>query len=587
MFQGWSPAETSAAESLDAVFRWLVRLRWVAVLGVAAVLALAGPVLGQLPPDSATGLWSVAALLLAYNAVLAILGPDGRWSWFTHAAVQIAVDCLALAALVHLAGGIENPCLPLFVLHVVNANIVLRRRSASLVLALAIGLVALIILGEGSGILPHHCLFPMGEEGLGGALNYRALAVLGGLVLTLLASSLFTRSLTAKLRQGQRRLLWTIDELNSEKERLADARGAVEIERARLQAIIDCMGDAVTCLDPGGRVLFSNRRARELRQADGLVGEAQTYETLFNTLQNDPASPARSTFERAGRTFEATHSLVRMKRGEPLGLVMVARDITDRVSVEKHLMHEEQMSVVGKLAAAVAHEINNPIGVVSLYSQHALANSAPDSPIYGHLETIRRNADGCRKIVGNLLKLARPRKPERRRVDLRQICRETIESVQPLATNAGVRVQADGHSGDVPIWAEVDAGLLGQAVLNLALNAIEAARDGDEVWIGAHETHDAGASARVIDVRDTGPGMGADQLAQIFQPFFTSKSTGTGLGLSVAENIVRSHAGRIEVDSAIDAGTVFRIVLPASTGGESAAKAGVENKAASVVEASP
>ena len=353
--------------------------------------------------------------------------------------------------------------------------------------------------------------------------------------------------------------------LNVEKARFADTRAAIDTERSRLQAIIDCMGDAVTFSGPDGSVMLSNQRARELWRACGPPPDPQSFGSSFTDIIGPPTSRAHATFERGGRVFEATCSPVRTKPEETLGLVMVARDITDRLAMEKHLMRDEQMSVVGKLAAAVAHEINNPIGVVVLYSQDALAKSSPKSPIYKHLEAIHRNANSCRRITSDLLKLARPRKPERRPVDLRHLCREVIDSVQPLAMSAGVRISGGSHSSAVPLWADADAGLLHQAVLNLAVNAIEAAKNGDEVSIGAYPGQDAAAGARVIEVRDTGAGIAADHVEQIFQPFFTTKPTGTGLGLSVAENIVKSHAGRIDVESVVGAGTMFRIVLPERT----------------------
>ncbi len=162
----------------------------------------------------------------------------------------------------------------------------------------------------------------------------------------------------------------------------------------------------------------------------------------------------------------------------PLGLVTVTRDITERLALERHLMHDERMAVVGKIAAAVAHEINNPIGVVSLYAQHALAKLPPGSPIQKHLETIRRNAESCRKITGDLLELARPRTPEHERVDLRLLCKDVAQSVEALAATYGVQVADESRSNAAPLWAEGDAGQLRQALLNLALNAVEALSGG-------------------------------------------------------------------------------------------------------------
>ncbi len=558
MFPAWPVTEGSDPESSDVVFWWLVRLRWVAVFGVALVLVLAGPVFGALPAGTAPWLWLTAGGLLAYNAALALLGPRRGWLWLTRFTGQITIDCVALAIFVHLGGGIDNPFLPLFVLHVVNANIVLSGRAALGVLGLTVALLALIVLAEGAGLVEHHCLQQRGPCS-GGTLNLRALAVLGGLVLTVITSSLVTRFLTARLRVGQQQLVATVAELTAEKQQLANTRVEIETERARLQAIIDCMGDAVILLDPGGSPLFTNQRARELWRAVGLPKDLRSFAAPLGEIDGGSASAA---FECDGRAYEATRSLVRSGPGEMIGLVMIVRDVTDRLKMAKHLMHEERMSVVGKLAATVAHEINNPIGVVLLYSQHALAKVSADSPVYQHLETIRRSAEGCREIVGSLLKLARAPQPERRRVDLRQLCREAINSVQPLAAQVGVRITSSNHAGDVPIWAQADAGMLHQVVLNLAVNAIEAASEGDKVSIGAYETQDGDVAAQTIEVRDTGAGIAAADVEQIFQPFYTTKATGTGLGLSVAQNIVDSHHGRLEVESVVGTGTLFRIVLP-------------------------
>lgn len=563
----WGGAPQSSSEPSDAVFRWLVGLRWVAIAGVALVLSVAGPALRLLPAGSAPKLWGVLAALAAYNAVLAQLGPTRGPAALTHFAGQIVIDCLALAALVHFAGGIENPFVSLFVLHVVSANIVLLPRAASRLLLVAVSLVAAVVVGEGTGWLAHHCLRAHAAACWGGTLNRWSLGALAGLALTLGSSSYLARYLTARLHDSELRLADTVDALSLEKERLSDSQAAIELERSRLQAIINCMGDAVTFSDPDGRMLVCNERARELRRAaapgDGTDPTSpEALRAVFASMATDREPHTQPAFPRGGRTHEATSAVVRDRHERLLGLVTVTRDITDRLALERHLMDDERMAVVGKIAAAVAHEINNPIGVVSLYAQHALAKLAPDSPIAKHLETIRRNADSCRRITGELLELARPRTPEHALVDLRLVCRDVAQSVQPLADEAGVRIADESRPHAGPLWAAGDADQLRQAVLNLALNAVEASRQGDRVALHAYEMQDRGATVRVIEVSDTGPGIPPGDLKQIFRPFYTTKPTGTGLGLAVADNIVKAHHGRMTVDSRVQRGTAFRILLP-------------------------
>ena len=567
----WRGDEALDATATEAIFWWLVRLRWAALAGVALVLLLAGPVAGGLRPGSAPWLWGVAASLLVYNSTLAALGP-ARSRWLGHLAGQIVVDCLALAGLVHFAGGIENPFLLLFVLHVVTAGIVLQRGQARALLVVAVTLATIIVIGEGTGLLAHHCLRRDAASCAAVQLDLWSLAVLGGLVLTLCASSSFTRSLTDRLRRSQHSLRTTVGQLERETEQLATARAAIEREHSRLQVLLDCMADAVIFCDAEGEVLLSNQRARELsrsmssaqaeRDGRSVAGGLAALEALLRASEDGHASRTDHAFELNGRTFEPTYSGVRTDDGEALGVVMVARDITERRAMERHLQHEERLSVVGKLAATVAHEINNPIGVVSLYSQHALAKLPDDSPVRDHLETIRRNADSCQKIIGELLELARPREPERRELDLRPLCDDIVESVRPLAEQSGVTVSVAEHARDVSILVRGDADQLRQAVLNLTLNAIEAGGEGDTVSLGAWEGQEGDSTVRIVEIHDTGSGIPPEDLEHVFQPFFTTKDTGTGLGLAVAENIVKSHGGHVEVESTAGLGTTFRIALP-------------------------
>jgi len=565
----WRESLLPSAEPAAEVFRWLVDLRWLAIAAVALVLVGTGPVLSFLPAESATPLWGTLGALALYNIALGWVRKRASLRWLTSFASQIVIDSLALTLLVHFAGGVENPFLPLLVLHVVSANILLRPRAASLFLVVALALACFVVLGEAWGLIPHHCLRGSGAC-WGRPPNAWAWGTLAGLGLTLGSSSYLARYLTARLHASESQLATAVRDLSVEKELLADTQSAIELERSRLQAIIDCMGDGVTFSDPEGRLLLRNTRARELRRTPLGEGpdptEPEALRAMFEAAASGRGAGPEPAFVRGGRTYQVTSSLVRDEEGRAMGLVTLTHDISDRLALERHLMHEERMAVVGKIAAAVAHEINNPIGVVSLYAQHALAKLPAGSPLEKHLETIRRNAESCRKITGGLLELSRPRKPERRRFDLRAVCRDVAHSVEALATERGVTVIDDHPADAAPLWTEGDESQLGQALLNLALNAVEACAPGGRVTLSARETYERGAAARLVEVSDTGHGLAEEQLAQIFQPFFTTKDAGTGLGLAVADNIVKSHSGRIRVESAVARGTTFRIHLPSGEG---------------------
>ncbi len=390
----------------------------------------------------------------------------------------------------------------------------------------------------------------------------------------------------------------TVEQLERAQEELAAARRCIDEERSKLQSAIDCMEEAVIFSDPQGRVTAKNRAAQDLWAAlcgpSGSLEKCHTKDaftalaTLFDRIVDmgdEQQVYTHPTFERRGHTFEATYSLVRTQDGEPKGLVMVARDITEQRAVEQRTMHEERMSVVGKLAAAVAHEINNPIGVISLYGQLARSQLPPDSSVREHLDTILRNADACRKIVGDLLALARTRKPQHGAVDLPALCGEVVQSLLPLAERAGIQLRMAESPGALEV--EGDAGELRQAVLNVTLNAVEATEAGGVVTVGVSELRGHDAPGRVIEVRDTGSGIADDDLVHLFRPFFTTKATGTGLGLSIVKSIVDGHAGRIEVGSALGRGTVLRIFLPGPHQNEAWAREASSCTSARPAEACP
>ncbi len=228
------------------------------------------------------------------------------------------------------------------------------------------------------------------------------------------------------------------------------------------------------------------------------------------------------------------------------------------VEAEEQLIHSEKLASMGQLAAGVAHEINNPLGTVLIYSHMLLKELQGDDPHRQDAEMISREAERCRRIVANLLDFARQSKVQPCLTDLHELLRETVELVSKHESFARVRVITD-FSPDLP-EIEIDREQIKQALLNILTNAGEAMPEGGELRV---TTEPAGEQVRVF-FRDTGCGIAEENLERIFDPFFTTKQIGkgTGLGLAITYGIVKMHRGDVSVDSRLGEGTTFVLTLP-------------------------
>ncbi len=242
-----------------------------------------------------------------------------------------------------------------------------------------------------------------------------------------------------------------------------------------------------------------------------------------------------------------------------------------RLAAVEQLRHADRLKTVGTLASGVAHELGTPLQVIAgraeMITSGELA-SAPEMVVAA--AEIRRQSERVARIVRQLLDFARRQHGRKTRFDLRQIAREAVSMLAPLAQRRGVRVELGESAGD-PVIAVIDPAQLEQAVTNLLMNALQATAEGHAVSVSVghaelsppDSAHAAPAKVAFIAVRDQGQGIPAEQLPQIFDPFFTTKEVGegTGLGLSVAHGIACEHGGWIDVESREGAGSCFRICL--------------------------
>jgi signal transduction histidine kinase len=238
----------------------------------------------------------------------------------------------------------------------------------------------------------------------------------------------------------------------------------------------------------------------------------------------------------------------------------VQHQLSEVQRVQQQLVQATKLGAIGELAAAVAHEVNNPLTGILGFSELLLAELPGDDPRHQEASIIRAEAVRARSIIRALLEFARPRPPQRIPTDLNELARSTLELVRFRAGEAGIRIVEE--YGDLPCL-EIDPDAFRQVLLNLLNNAVDAMPGGGELRVATRLVDDRVS----LVVADSGIGMDARTRSRIFTPFFSTRSGtggGTGLGLSVSLQIVEGHGGSIDVESEPGRGAVFTVWLPAS-----------------------
>jgi signal transduction histidine kinase len=225
---------------------------------------------------------------------------------------------------------------------------------------------------------------------------------------------------------------------------------------------------------------------------------------------------------------------------------------------ERELVEAAKFAFVGELAAGVAHEVRTPLGVLRSSAQ-LLERSleAKDDEARELLHLVREEVDRIERVVSGLLELARPRELRPEPAPVGQIVFRAADFVEAQAREKGISIRR--HAVEPDPEALCDPELVYQVALNLLVNAVQILPHGGRVDIGLLPPRDAYAG---FEVRDDGPGMTEEIRARIFEPFFTSRDGGAGLGLTFVQRVVQEHRGRISVDSTPGRGTVFTIELP-------------------------
>lgn len=262
--------------------------------------------------------------------------------------------------------------------------------------------------------------------------------------------------------------------------------------------------------------------------------------------------------------------------GQLYAIVHYLKDVTAQKRLEQQLIRTDKLASLGTLVAGIAHEINNPLGIIAGYSE-ALIERAKERALLSieefedfpeYLETIHNEIFRCKRILGTLLEFARPHGGTFREIDINELIKEVILLVNHKAAklNHGVELRLNRELPKI----QADPGSLRQLFMNIIINSMYFTPEGGSIVITTSPdassqgfSEDAGMIR--VCVSDTGPGIPADIIAKVFDPFFTTKPVGegTGLGLAICHKIVEEHNGSIDVESEAGRGTTFTIRLPA------------------------
>jgi C4-dicarboxylate-specific signal transduction histidine kinase len=360
-------------------------------------------------------------------------------------------------------------------------------------------------------------------------------------------------------------------------------------QRRLLEDTFNSLSDLVVVTDGGLRVVQTNNlfaaragaTTAELmnRPLGDLIGRAmaawvESPDSLDAAASGDgqAALPRRFDDERLRGTFAVTVTPLINRDGEPAGRVVVARDITDQTRLEaeqaalrERLAQSEKLASLGQFVAGVAHEMNNPLQAVLGHLELLIATSTAARPLRRELRRIYNEGERAAKIVQNLLMFTGSHRMKRRSLALDTIVSRALASRRVARRRAGIAVVRTRGQSLPPVVG--DALLLYQAILNVLINAEHAVADAAP---GARHievrTATAAGGGVVLSIRDTGAGIPPEVLAQMFDPFFTTRDVGqgSGLGLTIAYGIIQEHGGTIRASSAPGGGAVFAIELPAA-----------------------
>ncbi len=357
-------------------------------------------------------------------------------------------------------------------------------------------------------------------------------------------------------------------------------------EKERLFVTIRSIGDGVITTDEKGKIIVMNKTAENLTGWSLKEAHGKDLKSIFNIIDKDTGKPVESLVERVlknGRIVKLKkHTVLISKNGNEyiiedsaapirdieskiIGVVVVFRDITEKIRIEEELLKVRKLESVGILAGGIAHDFNNILTGIFGNLEIAKMKIGKEHPSYKFIETADKALERAVNLTKQLLTFAKGGEPILGVVDLESIVINTVNF-----NLSGSKIKANY---EIPknLWKiKADKGQISQVLSNLIINAKEAMPYGGNIYIKGENVKIAKDNLMNIapgnyvrlSIRDEGIGISNKHIDKIFDPYFTTKQAGSGLGLAITHSIIKKHGGDIKVESIIDKGTIFTIYIP-------------------------